>query len=536
MLTPSRSLSRRQMAQAALITLFGFLGSSVLGVVRLFIISQQFGTGDAMDAFVAAQRIPETIFVLVAGGAMGSAFIPVYARQRQQDEKAAWELASAVMTLSTLAAAILGLITVVLAPWIVSYILLPEKTPEVQLLTSNLMRLMILTPAIFAVGGLTGVLLQSHGLFTLPALAISMNSVGIIVGAVILAPMLKVGASVAQVGENNIYGLAWGAVLSALLYLIVQLPGLRQLKAPLRPIFDWRVPGVVSVLKLMVPRMLGLAVVQINFIVNVTLAGTMANGSIAALQYSWTLMFTSLGIIAQGISSALFPSLAALHSEGDTAGFKDRLSGAMRTVLFLALPATVAFIVFGRPIVQIFERGEWTAESTAATAWALAFYAIGLAGFALLEILSRAFYAMGDTRTPVIIGIVAMVGNIILSVVFVSSFGNPNQLVRGPFGYLALANALTTLAEAAILWWIMRQRIGDLSDRGIFVATFKAGIAACVMGLVLIIIQAWRDETGLITLILGGIIGGGTFFGISAALGLPEARSVPAMILRRIRR
>ena len=108
MMRPSRSLSRRQIAQAAIITLLGFLGSSVLGLVRLFIISQQFGTGDAMDAFVAAQRIPETIFVLVAGGAMGSAFIPVYARQRQQDEKTAWELASAVMTLSTLAAAILG--------------------------------------------------------------------------------------------------------------------------------------------------------------------------------------------------------------------------------------------------------------------------------------------------------------------------------------------------------------------------------------------------------------------------------------------
>jgi putative peptidoglycan lipid II flippase len=404
------------------------------------------------------------------------------------------------------------------------------------------------------------VLLQSHNLFTLPALAISMNSVGLIVGAVILAPMLKVGASIAQVGPNNIYGLAWGAVLSAILYLIVQLPGLRQLRAPLRPIFDWRVPGVVSVLRLMVPRMVGLAVVQINFIVNVTLAGMMANGSITALQTAWTLMFTSLGVIAQAISSALFPSLAALHSEGDIVGFKDRLSGAMRTVLFLALPAAVAFIVFGRPIVQIFERGNWTPVSTAATSWALGFYAVGLAGFALLEVLSRAFYARGDTRTPVVIGVMAMLSNIVLSVLFVAmynaqnpvtllsyieyrltgtvfmaSFG-PNQLAHGPFGYLALANALTTLVEAAVLWWMMRRRIGDMGDRSIFMATFKAGIAACVMGLVLIVIQRWREETGLITLILGGIIGGGVFFVLSAALGLPEARSVPAIILRRIRR
>lgn len=533
---PSRSLSRRQIAQAAMITLLGFLGSSVLGLVRVFIVSQQFGTSDAMDAFVAAQRIPELIFVLVSGGALGSAFIPIYARQREQGEAEAWELASAVMTLSTAAAAVMGLAAVILAPWLVSMVILPEKSLEVQLLTTNLMRLMMLTPVLFAIGGLTGAILQSHGLFTLPALAVAMNSLGIIIGAVLLSPILKVGSETAQVGANNIYGLAWGAVLSSILYFLVQLPGLWQVKSALRPLADWRVPGVTAILKLMLPRMMGLAIVQINFIVNIKLAGTMAEGSISALNIAWTLMFTALGVIAQSIGSAVFPSLAALSSEGDMPGFKDRLSGAMRTVLFLACPATVTFIVFGVPIVQVFQRGNWTAESTSATAWALAFYAIGMAGFALLEVLSRAFYALGDTQTPVIVGIGAMISNIILSFVFVASFGNPDQLVRGPFGYLALANAVTTLAEAAILWWMMRQRIGGIHDREILVPTLKAAIAATAMGIVLIVVQAWRDDTGLITLILGGISGGVTFFVLSAALGLPEARSVPALFLRRLRR
>jgi len=519
-----------------MITLLGFLGSSVLGLVRQFITAQQFGTGSAMGAFIAAQRLPELIFVLVSGGALGSAFIPIYARTREQDEQGAWELASAVMTLSTLAAAVLGLLGVILAPWIVSRILLPEQPTEVQILTANLMRLMMLTPAIFAVGGLTAGLLQSHGLFTLPALAIGMNSVGIIVGALFIAPLLKVGAAAAQVGPNNIYGLAWGAVLSAILYLLVQLPGLWKIKAALHPLADWRVPGVKSILKLMLPRMMGLAVVQINFIVNTALAGRMAVGSIAALTTAWMLMFTALGVIAQGIGSAVFPSLAALYSEGDLVGFKDRLSGALRSVLFLAVPATVVFIVFGNPIVHIFERGQWTPESTAATAWALGFYAIGMAGFALLEVLSRAFYALADTRTPVIVGIAAMLSNIVLSIVFVSSFGDPNQLVRGPFGYLALANALTTLAEAAVLWWMMRRRIGDMHDREVLLATFKAVLAAAVMGGVLLLIQAWLKDIGWITLILGGVGGAVTFFGLSAALGLQEARSVPAMLLRRLRR
>jgi putative peptidoglycan lipid II flippase len=194
----------------------------------------------------------------------------------------------------------------------------------------------------------------------------------------------------------------------------------------------------------------------------------------------------------------------------------------------------VVFITFGTPIVRIFQRGEWTAESTAATAWALGLYAVGLAGFALLEVLSRAFYALADTKTPVFVGIVAMLSNIFLSILFVAN-GDPTRLVRGPFGYLALANALTTLVEAATLWWLMRRRIGSMFDRDIFVATMKAIAASMVMGLVLIVVQAFTRDT-LITLIAGGILGGGTFFGLSAALGLSEARTIPALFLRRLRR
>ncbi len=531
----SKALSSSQILRAALVVLFGFLASGITGFVRLWIIAQQFSTGAALDAFFAAQRLPEMIFVLVAGGALGSSFIPIYARQRNLDEAQAWRLASAVMTLSALAAALLGAVIALAAPFLVAHILLPDSTLEVQHLTTNLMQLMMITPFIFSISGLIMGILQSHGLFLLPSVAISMNNIGLIVGAILIAPALPPAEGVAQVGANNIYGLAYGAVLSAMLHLMVQLPGLVQIRAKLRFLPDIRLPGVLEVLKLMLPRMLGLAVVQINFLVNIILTDGMAAGSLAALNIAFQLMFFALGIIGQSVGSAVFPTLAALYAENDMMGFRARLSLALRSVLFLALPATMVFILLGQPIVSIFERGEWTPESTAATAWALAFYALGLAGFALLEVLSRAFYALADTWTPVSIGIAAMVSNIFLSLILVRLIGSPDTLAQGAFGGLALANALTTLIEAVVLWALMQRRIGSI-DKKIGQMLFRTALAAGLMSLVVAFIASIFAGNALLILGASGMIGGAVFFASAWGLRLEEAHSLLAPILRRVRR
>src|SRR5690606_569481 len=275
---------------------------------------------------------PELIFVLVAGGALGSSFIPVFARLRERDdaEYSAWRLASAVMTLSALAAGVLSLIVVLLAPFIVSNLLAPGAEPEVQALTADLMRIMMVTPFVFSISGLLMGILHAHQLFLLPSLAISMNNIGLIIGALVIARLLPAGSGVEQVGDSNVYGLAYGAALSAFLHLAVQLPGLRQMDARLRPLFDWRIPGVMEVLRLMGPRVLGLAVVQINFVVNAVFTSGMISGSAAALATAFTLMFFALGIIGQSLGSAVFPSLSALAAAGDMDGFKDRLATALR--------------------------------------------------------------------------------------------------------------------------------------------------------------------------------------------------------------
>jgi putative peptidoglycan lipid II flippase len=540
----ARALSNRQIARAALVVLVGFLASGLLGVLRQAIISAVFGTSDASDAFNAAQRLPELIFNLVAGGALGSAFIPVFSRLlREDDDAGAWRLASAVMTLSALAAGLLSLLVIAFAPWIVAVVLQPGRPAEVQALTVALVRVMMLTPAIFSVSGLLMGILQTYQRFLLPSLAISMNNVGLIIGALVLAYLIPPQpGSPAQVGAANVYGLAWGAALSAALHLAVQLPALRGLwrgDTRLRVLADWRVPGVREVLLLMGPRVLGLGVAQLNFIVNVNFASRMVTGSQTALSAAWNLMFFALGIIGQSVGTAIFPSLAALAAEGDMPGFKARLAAALRSVLFLALPATAVLVMLGQPLITLlFERQQWSADSSAATAWALAFFALGIAGHAGLELLSRAFYALSDTRTPVLVAVASLLTNIVLSAVFIQFIGQPGSLTRGPFAGLALANSVTTLLEALVLWWLLRRRIGDLNDRRVLDGILRTAGATGALVVALLVAQAALAERlpaalyGVMALGIGGVV----FLGASLALRLDEPRAVFGVVLRRFRR
>ena len=531
---PVSALSNQQILRAALVVLLGFVVSGLLGVLRTAIISATFGAGAALDAFFRAQQLPELIFVMVAGGALGSSFIPVYARLRAQDEAAAWRLASASMTLSALAAGVLGALVFLLAPLITRFILAPAEDPASQALTTELMRAMMLTPLVFSVSGLLMGLLHAHQRFLLPALAISMNNIGLMIGALLIAPALPTAAGAAQVGDANVYGLAWGAVLSALLHLLVQLPGLRGLNAQLRPLLDWRNPAVRDVLRLMGPRVLGLAIARLNFLVNAAFTSAMVVGSYAALTTAFTLFFFALGVIGQSLGSALFPTLSALAAENDMDGFRARLVSALRAALFLAFPATVMLILLGEPLVTtLFERGEWLAESSAATAWALAFYATGMAGFVVLELLSRAFYALEDTRTPVTIGVAAILANILLSLLFIRVIGEPDSFARGPIAGLALANALATNLEALLLWWLLRRRLGGLEERAFLRSAPALLLATAGLGAVLWLLQPLPP---LWQLVGGGALGLAVFLVLGILLGLEEARALPRLMLARLRR
>lgn len=559
-MTQSRALTNLGILRAAAVVLVGFLASGVLGVVRTAVFAATFGASAELDAFYSAQQIPELLFTLVAGGALGSAFIPVFSRfLTAEDQDGAWRLASAVMTFSAGAAALLALLLALTAPVLVPALLVPGATAPEQTVTTTLTQVMLVTTVIFAISGLLMGILNAHQSFLLPSLALSMYNIGLIAGALVIAPLLPrsddlllTNALVAaedvsrwatgaplwwatELNKGSVYGLAAGAVLGSALHLLVQIPGLPRIGAKLRVLFAPRVDGLREVLTLMGPRVLGLAVVRINFIVNVAFASAMVNGSLTALNTAWFLTYFTLGIIAQSVGTAVFPTLSALAADHDFAGYRDRLANAMRGVLFLAFPATVGLIVLGGPVVAVaFQRGEWTPIDTQATAWALAFYAAGIAGHSLLEVLARAFYALSDTWTPVKIGVAAMVSNIVLSIVFIQFVGDPGNLARGPFAGLALANSLTTLIEAAILWWLLHRRIGGVNSGFVLRGASKALAAAVGMGVLVWGVNTALDDMHLV-ISTGAAVGVGliSFFGLALLMGIEEARSIPRLLLRR---
>jgi putative peptidoglycan lipid II flippase len=353
-----------------------------------------------------------------------------------------------------------------------------------------------------------------------------MYNIGIIAGALLFSRTL------------GIYSLAWGTVLGAALHLVVQLPGLLKLRPQYRPLVDFRDQGVWEVARLMGPRVLGLAIVQINFWVELVLASGMVDGSISALKRGFFVMLLPQGVIAQSVAIAVFPTFSAQVARGEHSALRRTLGQVLRAVLFLSLPATVGLIVLRLPIVRlIYEHGVFTPEESQATAWALLFYGLGLVFQSLLEIVTRAYYAMHDTKTPVIVGGGAMILNIVFSLLLMRVIGVQGSLTMGPFAGLALANTLATTLETLTLLVLLRPRVGGLEGHSLLASLSRASAASAVMGLVLWALLPLAEQMGPIVGTLGVMaIGGSLFWGVAWALGSEEARLFTGLILQRIRR
>ncbi|HSD84757.1 MAG TPA: murein biosynthesis integral membrane protein MurJ, partial [Anaerolineae bacterium] len=440
------SSRNRQIARASVIVMATFLVSRLLGLLRDVVIGAQFGTSGDYDAYVAAFRIPDIIYTLIAGGILVSAFVPTFTDYlAKEDRSGAWRVASAVINLVIVVLIIAAALAALLAEPIVRFLLAPGFTAAAQALTVQLMRLLLIPPIIFAVSGVVMGILYAHQSFWLPGLAPSMYNLGIIFGAIVLAPFW------------NVFGLAIGAIIGAMLHLLIQVPGLKRVGAQYSTRLAVRDPGVQEVMRLMLPRMFGVAVVQLNFLVETSLASFITAGAVSALNYAWRVMLLPQGVVAQSVATAAFPTFADQYSRGQLSQLRSALSATVRSILFIAIPASVGLLVLSIPIVQLlFERGRFTETSTEFVAAALSAYALGLIGHSGVEILARAFYALHDTRTPVLLGIVSLVINLVLSVALINVLH-----VTG----LALANTTAASLEMVLLIVVIRRRLGGLDDR-----------------------------------------------------------------------
>jgi putative peptidoglycan lipid II flippase len=510
-----------RIARAAGLVMALFVVSRALGLLREMVISARFGTGGELDAYLAAFRLPDILFQIVAGGALASAFIPTFASLwARNGEGDAWRLASAIINLVLLLTVALAAMAALLAPWLVRTAIAPGFDPARQALTVELMRLMLLTPVIFGVSGVVMGILNARQHFLLPALAPVLYNLGIIAGAALLAPRM------------GVYGLAVGVVGGALGHLLVQIPGLVRHGMRYSATLGLRSAGVREVGRLMLPRAIGLAAVQVNFLVNTILASGLAPGSLAALNYAWLLMLLPQGVFAQAVATAAFPTFSAQAAKGQRAEMRSTLAATLRAVLYLALPAAVGLIVLRTPLVQlVFQRGAFTARSTEMVTWALAFFALGLPAHSAVEITVRAFYALHDTRTPVAVGIAAMALNVGLSLILIQTFQVLGWL---PVGGLALSNSLATTAEMAVLLWIVRGRLHGLEGRQMAASLVRAGFAALIMGgtagTVALLLEGARVWVQAGLAIATGLV---VYAGMTLALGAAEPRAVWAMVRHR---
>ncbi|MCZ2127101.1 MAG: murein biosynthesis integral membrane protein MurJ [Anaerolineales bacterium] len=519
----------RQIARAAGTVALAIVLGQLAGLARGILVARAFGASPELDAFFAANRVSETLFLLVAGGALGSAFIPIFTGLLAKGEtERAWRLAESIAKAVSLTLILLALLIGIFAPQVVRYGLAPGLAADPRLfsLTISLLRIQLISAALFGLGGLIVGILNAHQIFLVPALTPALYQIGIIFGVVALAPFM------------GIYGLAWGVVVGAALYLLTQLPTLFKI-AP-RPFvfhasFDLKNPLTRNVFLLMGPRLLGVAVVQLNFWVNTWLASQMPPGSVSGLSYGFSLMLMAQAAIAQSVAIAAMPTFSAQHALGKTEEMRSALASSLRGILLLALPASVGLILLRQPLVALlYQRGEFTQRSVEIVAWALLWYAAGLLGHSIMEVLTRAFYAQHDTKTPVIIGTVAMLLNVVFSVIFSRWFLSLGWM---PHGGLALANSFATALEAAALFWMMRKRLRGIEGKFILRGASAFAAATLTMGLILALWLRLADALRLwVSVPLGVLLGGLTYFLALYVLRVPELTFALQSLRRRLRR
>jgi putative peptidoglycan lipid II flippase len=521
---PAPGLSGRvQVIRAAQIVSVAFILSRVLGLLRDIVIANAFGASDiAVNAYRLANRFPETLFIIVAGGALSSAFIPVFSGYFARDNAAgAWRLFSTILNLVLV---VLVLIAAVVALFAETFLLLylPSLADEPALMAETvvLLRILLLSTVIFGASGIIMAALNARQHFLLPALAPSIYNVGIIAGALV-APL-----------GFGIRALAWGAVAGAAGHLLVQLPGLRRHRAVYSPALSLRYPGVRQVLRLMAPRMLGLSFSQINNLLVPLLTESLF--VVAALDYAWRIVLMPHGILGQAMGIAAFPTFATLAAQMELPQMRRILVETLRLILFLALPATALLMALSTPLVTLaFERGAFSTADTELVAWALFWYAPGLVGLAGLEVVSRAFYALEDTLTPVLAGAAQLAIMVGLALLF-SRWLFPRFGWDGTGG-LALGISLSNLLETTFLLWLLRRRLQGVEGRMLWSGLWRMGLAAILMAGA----AAWASAMApgaLWQLLLGAAAGGAVYLLVVWLLRVDELVQLGGYAQRRLGR
>jgi len=526
-------MSERLARSAGLIGAATF-ASRILGLVRDVIQAAFIGTSAAADAFVVATRIPTLLRDLFAEGAMSAAFVPTFTRYLTREGKpAAWRLGSQVVNALLIVTGLLVVLGIVFAPPLLhsvaaKYRTVPGKLEMTIALTRVNMPFLLLVAVAAAYMGMLNALRR----FFMPAFAPAMYNIVFIVCTIVFFPIFR------RIGIMPVMALSVGMLAGGVAQIVAQWPGLRREGYRHQWTLDVRDQGLREVLILMGPGTLGVAAAQVNLLVNTQLATNEA-GAAAALGYAFRLMYMPIGIFGVSVATAAIPDLARHAARDALPEMRRTLSWGLRLMLMLSVPATVGLMVLARPIVElIFQRRQFTAESTMATAASLLFYAPGIIGYSIVKIASPSFYALRDARTPVIVSVVTILANLGLNIWLNHVMG---------FRGLALGTAIAANINAGLLLYLLARRLDGIEAPRVLVSFLKITAASAGMALAAYYVDAWlaahlparllgRPDVPRALSVFGGIGAGvGVLTAAAALLRIEEFSQATQRVLARFR-
>lgn len=494
-----REQPRASVARNAGVISLAVMASRVLGLVRDQVFAVFFGAGLLYDAFLTAFRIPNLLRDLLAEGALSAAFVTTFTQTLASKGKAeALRLSNRVASLIIVVILGVSVLAWIYAPAIVA-ILAPGffAVPGKAELTIELTRIMIPFLLLIALAAQAMGMLNAFNIFGLPALASAFFNLGSIVGGLLIGFVLG-----PLVGISPIAGMAFGTLIGGFLQLAVQWPSLRRCGVSYKPDLSLKDPGVRQILRLMGPAIIGTAAVQINVFVNTNFAseivdaatGTVANGPVSWLSYAFRFMQFPIGVFGVAVATAALPSLSRSTSNPDISEFRQTLAHSLALVFLLCIPSAIGLTILGRPIVAlVFEHGKFTAFDTVQTANALAAYSLGLAGYAAVKVLSPAFYALNDARTPMLVSLGSIAVNYWMNALLVARFGHVG---------LAFSTSAVALVNFLLLGVFMRRRIQRLEGRRLSKTVARIFAASLPMGLAAWLLSELAASVGLRGLVL----------------------------------
>jgi putative peptidoglycan lipid II flippase len=499
------ALQRVKVARASSLIGAAFMGSSILGLLQTFLFTYIFGPSIPGEAYLLAYIIPNLIYTVIAGGALSSAFIPVFTQYavKNNDERTAWHIASSALNISVVLMIVISIIATFLAPVLVPLYSRPNEVALVVTLT----RIMLLQAIVLGSGVIVGAVLNTKQDFTHTALGAVMYNVGLILG---LVPgfFMTFHTRSSSPSEAAAYAATWGVVLGAILQVGVQIPGLFKVKMRYTFAFDWRHPGVRQIGRQMVPRIINAVMLSFSTTVDRALLSLLSTGLINSYTQAFSILILPVSLFGSSVSTAAFPTLADYAVRGRFERVRAIIMETLRGILFLTIPSAVGLAVLAFPITQaLLEHGNFDFKATQLASVVLFFFALGLPGLAAVEILTRSFYALQDSKTPVTISVIQFILKIALSVVLINlaTFG-----IEWGMGVLALSTSIAGTFEAFVLFHLLARRIGgfELRDFTHFVvyALLASGAMAITVFLLRIPLDHMLDTTSMQKLYIPGIL------------------------------